>query len=101
MTCRDPEGQFFDSIVDDQVLRAIDELPEEYRTAVLPSGVRARVAIEAGVTQGWHRWVGAAGAVIGLDHFGASAPFETLYREFGLTAEAVAARAREVLADLP
>ena len=68
--------------------------------AVLPAAVRARVAIEAGITQGWHRWVGDAGAVIGLDHFGASAPAETLYREFGLTAEAVTARAREVLAAL-
>jgi transketolase len=64
---------------------------------VLPPAVRARVAVEAGVTLGWERWVGDAGAVVGLDRFGASAPAERLFEEFGFTADNVAAVAREVL----
>ncbi len=61
----------------------------EYKESVLPKAVRARVAIEAGATLGWERYVGSDGTVIGLDHFGASAPAEVLYEEFGLTAENV------------
>jgi transketolase len=68
-----------------------------YRESVLPPTVKARVAIEAGSTLGWERWVGTDGAVIGLDHFGASAPWKTLYQEFGLTAENVAKTAVEVI----
>jgi len=79
---------------------AFEAQPAEYRETVLPGAVRARVAMEAGVTLGWRRWVGDRGAVIGLDRFGASAPYEVLYRELGLTAHAMAARAREVLAAL-
>jgi transketolase len=63
--------------------------PQAYRDEVLPPQLKARVAIEAGVTQGWHRWVGPQGVVIGIDHFGESAPFEELYDHFGLTPEAV------------
>jgi transketolase len=63
----------------------------EYKEKVLPKAVVARVAIEAGATLGWERYVGATGIVIGLDHFGASAPAGVLYREFGLTAENVVA----------
>jgi transketolase len=69
---------------------------DEHRNAVLPPAVRARVAVEAGVSQGWDRFVGEAGAVVALDRFGASAPFEDLYRELGITAEAVAEAARRV-----
>jgi len=61
-----------------------------YRAQVL-GGSRLNIAVEAGVRQGWERFIGADGVFIGLDHFGASAPFERLYRELGLTAEAVAA----------
>jgi transketolase len=68
-----------------------------YRERVLPPAVRARVAVEAGVTLGWERWVGDAGAVVGLDRFGASAPAERLFEEFGFTADNVAAVARDVL----
>jgi transketolase len=68
-----------------------------YRERVLPPTVRARVAVEAGVTLGWERWVGDAGAVVGLDRFGASAPAERLFEEFGFTADHVAAVARDVL----
>jgi transketolase len=66
--------------------------PAEYRDRVLPPGVRVRVAIEAAHPQPWWRWVGDAGDVIGLDHFGASAPYQKLYQEFGLTPEAVVDR---------
>jgi transketolase len=58
---------------------------------VLPKEVRARVAIEAGATLGWERYVGVDGIVIGVDHYGASAPADVLYREFGLTADNVVA----------
>jgi transketolase len=61
----------------------------EWRQSVLPSDVPVRVSIEAGSTLGWERWIGEGGAAVGVDHFGASAPFEVLYREFGITADAV------------
>lgn len=61
----------------------------EYRESVLPAAVTARVAIEAASTQGWHRYAGDHGVVLGIDHFGASAPYQTLYEKFGLTADAV------------
>lgn len=69
-----------------------------YREEVLPPSVRARVSIEAGSTFGWSRWVGDAGACVGLDHFGASAPAEVLFEKFGFDVENVTAVAREVLA---
>jgi transketolase len=64
-----------------------DAQPIEYREAVLPSWCRKRVAIEAGVTDFWRKYVGLDGAVIGLDTFGASAPADKLYQHFGITAE--------------
>jgi transketolase len=70
---------------------------QDYRDAVLPPGARARVAVEAGVALGWERWVGEGGAVVGLDRFGASAPAERLFEEFGFTADHVAEVARGVL----
>jgi len=74
-----------------------EQQSQAYRDAVLPPQVKARLAVEAGVTQGWRRWVGDAGAVIGIDKFGASAPYQELFAHYGLTAENVAARARELL----
>jgi transketolase len=74
-----------------------EEQSEAYRRSVLPPAIRARVAIEAGVPQGWERWVGEQGIVIGLDHFGASAPYQELYQHFGLTADAVVRAARKLL----
>ncbi len=68
-----------------------------YQDLVLPPQVPARVAVEAGSTFGWARWVGDAGAAVGIDHFGASAPAETLYERFGLTSEDVVATARASL----
>ena len=66
----------------------------EYRESVLPSSVRARVSIEAGVAQGWRDLIGDAGEAISLEHFGASASHSTLFREFGFTADAIVAAAR-------
>jgi transketolase len=70
---------------------------EEYRASVLPSSVKKRVTVEAGSTLGWHRWAGDEGAVIGIDHFGASAPGETVLKNFGFTVENVTAAALRVL----
>jgi transketolase len=69
----------------------------EYRESVLPKAARARVAIEAAATFGWHRWVGHEGVVLGIDRFGASAPGERLFREFGLTAERVIEAVKGIL----
>jgi transketolase len=62
---------------------------EKYRESVLPSQVKARVSIEAGLTSPWRSIVGDSGISIGIDHYGASADYKTLYKEFGLTAQAV------------
>jgi transketolase len=66
-----------------------DDQPQDYKDSVLPENVKVRVAIEAGATQGWHKYVGMNGKVIGLDHFGASAPIKDLFTNFGITADAV------------
>lgn len=76
---------------------AFDAQPLEYRESVLPGWCRARVAIEAGETSGWYRYVGLDGRVIGIDRFGASAPAEVLFREFGFTVEAVIDAVRAVI----
>jgi len=68
-----------------------------YRDEVLPPAVTARISVEAGATFGWDRWVGDAGLAVGIDHFGASAPAADVFKGFGLTAEVVAGRARELL----
>ena len=68
---------------------------ESYRREVLPPTIRARVSVEAGITAPWKLFVGDAGASIGVDHFGASAAYQKLYEEFGITAERVAAAARD------
>ncbi|MFK0158555.1 transketolase [Streptomyces sp. NPDC090493] len=72
-----------------------EEQPREYRESVLPPAVRARVAVEAGIGLTWYRFVGDAGRIVSLEHFGASADAKTLFAEFGFTAEHVAAAARE------
>ena len=68
-----------------------------YRDAVLPPQIKARVSIEAGVTFGWERWIGDGGAAIGLDHFGASAPAEILFEQFGFTVANVVKTAKGLL----
>jgi len=70
----------------------------EYRAKVLPANVRRRVAVEAGTSQGWHRYVGLDGAVVAHDGFGASAPFQELLKQFGFTVEHVYQTAKAVLA---
>ncbi|MFC0714666.1 transketolase [Cellulomonas biazotea] len=74
------------------------EQDEAYREQVLPAAVRARVSVEAGIALSWHKIVGDAGRTISLEHYGASAAFETLFEEFGITAEAVVSAAHESLA---
>ncbi|MGI9214049.1 MAG: transketolase-like TK C-terminal-containing protein, partial [Methylococcaceae bacterium] len=68
-----------------------DAQDQAYRESVLPSAVTRRVAVEAGVTDGWWKYVGSNGKVVGLDRFGESAPAALLFKEFGFTAENVAA----------
>jgi transketolase len=70
---------------------------ERYRNSVLPPHVAVRIAVEAGVSQGWERYLGPAGRFIGMNSFGASAPYEALYEHFGITADAVLSAARELL----
>jgi transketolase len=71
--------------------------PQAYRDSVLPPDVRARLAVEAGISMGWHRWVGDQGDIIALDRFGASAPGGVLMQEFGFSVENVVARAKKTL----
>ncbi|MEU2109888.1 transketolase [Streptomyces sp. NPDC019507] len=75
-----------------------DQQDQGYRDSVLPPSVKARVAVEAGIGLTWHRFVGDAGRIVSLEHFGASADGKVLFREFGFTPEAVAAAARESIA---
>ncbi|CAI8600761.1 unnamed protein product [Vicia faba] len=74
-----------------------DEQSDAYKESVLPAAVTARVSIEAGTTFGWEKIVGSKGKAIGIDRFGASAPAGKIYKEFGITKEAVIAAAKEVL----
>jgi transketolase len=74
-----------------------DAQPQSYRDAVLPPSVRARVSIEAASPFGWERYVGLQGAIIGISHFGASAPGPTVMREFGFTPEHIVETAKLVL----
>jgi len=74
-----------------------DAQPQSYRDEVLPRRVTARLAVELGAAQGWHRYVGEYGDVLGIDRFGASAPAPTLLREYGFTVDAVVARSRRLL----
>ncbi|HET8649464.1 MAG TPA: transketolase, partial [Gemmatimonadales bacterium] len=74
-----------------------EQQPEAYRDQVLPPEITARVSIEAAATFGWRRWVGDAGAILGIDHFGASAPAARLFKEFQFTPEHAAELVRQVL----
>ncbi|EHY87072.1 transketolase [Saccharomonospora azurea] len=86
------------SVVSMPCVEWFDQQDAEYRDAVIPPTVKARVAVEAGVAQPWHRFVGDAGEIVSIEHFGASADYKTLYEKFGITAEAVVAAARRSLA---
>ncbi len=74
-----------------------DKQTEAYRDQVLPPEINARVAVEAGATQGWHRYLGNKAGVVGIDHFGASAPYKVLYEKFGITADRVVEKALRLL----
>ena len=84
-------------VVSAPCLEWFDNQSAEYRESVLPSAVTARVSVEAGISQGWWKYVGTAGRCISLEHFGASAGAEKLYEEFGITSEAIVAAAQEIL----
>ena len=71
---------------------------EAYRESVLPSAVRARVAVEAGIALPWYRWVGEAGRIVSLEHFGESVDGTRLFEKYGFTPENIAAKARESFA---
>jgi len=75
-----------------------DAQPDEYRRSVLPPEVTARVAVEAGVEQGWGKYIGISGRFVGMHTFGASAPFKQLYEHFGITVDAVVTQAKAALA---
>ncbi len=74
-----------------------DRQPDAYRNSVLPPTVEKRMAIEAAATFGWHKYVGLAGDIIGIDHFGASAPAKVLFEKFGFTADTIVSRAEKLL----
>ncbi|BBZ23292.1 transketolase [Mycolicibacter hiberniae] len=78
-------------------LEWFESQPADYRDAVLPPSVSARVAVEAGIAQCWHKIVGDTGEIVSIEHYGESADYQTLFREFGLTAEAVVAAAERTL----
>jgi transketolase len=70
---------------------------EAYRESVLPKAIKKRVTVEAAATLGWHKWAGDEGAIIGIDHYGASAPGEEVMKNFGFTAEHVTSAALRLL----
>ncbi|MFO8098726.1 MAG: transketolase [Salinibacter sp.] len=95
-----------DALAEDGIAARVVSMPswalferqsETYRRTVLPPSVTARVSVEAGVTQGWERYVGMEGTALGVDRFGASAPGETVMEQYGFTAERVAEAARALL----
>ena len=81
-------------VVSAPCLEWFDEQSSDYRESVLPSSVVARVSVEAGLSLGWSKYVGPFGQSVSIEHFGASADYKTLFREFGITTEAVVAKAR-------
>lgn len=86
-------------VVSAPCLEWFEEQPAEYRESVLPKNVTARVSIEAGIALTWGKYVGDRGRSISIEHFGASADYQTLFREFGITTEAVVAAVRESIAN--
>ncbi|MCF8547186.1 MAG: transketolase [Microbacteriaceae bacterium] len=84
-------------VVSAPCLEWFEEQPDAYRESVLPRAVSARVSVEAGLALGWSRYVGANGTSISIEHFGASADYQTLFREFGITSDAVVSAAQALL----
>lgn len=86
-------------VVSAPCLEWFDEQDAEYRESVLPSSVRARVSVEAGLAQSWHKYTGTFGRNVSLEHYGASAPGDELFEKFGFTSAAVADAARDSIAE--
>ena len=78
-------------------MELFEEQSQEYRESVLPRSARIRVSVEAGATMPWYKYIGIEGAAIGIDHFGASAPADILYKEFGFTAQNVAEKVKQLI----
>lgn len=98
----DAQQQLWEEDVDARVVsmpswELFSEQPESYRQEVLPPAVKARLAIEAGSPEGWERWTGEKGAVIGLSHFGSSAPAKELFKHYGFTVDNVLEKSRKLL----
>lgn len=87
-------------VVSAPCLEWFDEQSAAYREEVLPTKVQARVSVEAGLALGWSKYVGPFGKSVSIEHYGASADYQTLFREFGMTTEAVVATAKDVLKSL-
>jgi transketolase len=87
-------------VVSAPCLEWFDEQPETYREQVLPASVKAKVSVEAGLALGWNKYVGPFGQSVSIEHFGASADAKTLYREFGMTSDAVVSAAKSTIAAL-
>lgn len=85
------------SVVSMPCVEWFKEQPKSYQDQVLPPQIKARVSVEAGLTMGWREFVGDQGVSVGIDHYGASADYQTLYREFGITTEAVVAAVKTSL----
>ena len=86
-------------VVSAPCLEWFDEQDAEYRESVLPSSVKARVSVEAGLAMSWHKYTGTFGRNVSLEHYGASAPGDELFKKFGFTSAAVADAARESIAE--
>ncbi len=80
--------------------RLFDSQSNDYKNSVLPKSIRARISIEAGIKQGWEKYIGEYGEAISIEKFGASAPYEILFKEYGFTVEAVVKKAKTLLAKL-
>jgi transketolase len=76
------------------------EQDEKYQRQVIPPGVKARLAVEAGITRGWERWTGDKGCILGINHFGASAPYKELFTAYGLTVDNIVNQAKKILKKL-
>ncbi len=85
-------------VVSAPCLEWFEEQSAEYRDSVLPATVTARVSVEAGIALGWREYVGDRGRSVSIEHYGASADYETLYREFGMTTDHIVSAAKESLA---
>jgi len=78
-------------------MELFDLQDEKYKNSVLPADIPLRIAIEAGIRQGWEKYLGFKGNMISIETFGASAPYETLYEKYGLTAKAMIGMAKDML----